>query len=581
MTDRLRSFARMLWAPWRWLAGPRPGVLVVSAAFVLGLFGACAYEFLHSQAGSRKDAEQSFAVQARITAELTASLFGSSAASSQAQAASQFGAAKPTAGKLAAWARRSNLGFLLLLDGRGRVLAVSPGTPASVRGRAAARPHDVQQALSGRPWLSNLVDAGPSGRELVEFALPFRTRYGPRVVLEGFDVKLLRSFLRAYLRAPGESRARLGYLVDTNDRVIAASDGARALSGPLVRTLAHKAQGRFHQGHERFVVTSAVAGSDWRVLLTEPTSVLYPALAGTQSWVLSAALAAFGVVALLMLALLRRMLADTARIKEANAELGELNATLEARVAERTAVAEQRAGELARSNSELEQFASVASHDLQEPLRKIRMYCGRLPTRLGDDLSDEAASDLGRIQSAAERMQRLIDDLLSFARVSSRQRELEPVELSALVREVAGDLEARIEELDARLDVGPLPVVLADRAQMGQVLQNLVSNALKFHREGVPPVVQIRAERSDSRCVITVADNGIGFEQKYAERIFSAFERLHGRSEYEGTGIGLSIARKIAWRHGGELTATGVPNGGATFTLTLPAADEHLQEEAA
>ena len=265
--------------------------------------------------------------------------------------------------------------------------------------------------------------------------------------------------------------------------------------------------------------------------------------------------------------------------------MAELNATLEERVAERTAEAEQRAQELVRSNRELEQFASVASHDLQEPLRKIRMYCERLPRRLGVPLVEEAASDLGRMTNAAERMQRLIDDLLSFARVGSRHRDFEPVALEGLVAEVVGDLEARIEELGARIDVGRLPMVSGDPAQLSQLLQNLLSNALKFHREGVAPIIEIRAEvvagaparfgaesAQAARCVLTVSDNGIGFDSKYAERVFSAFERLHSRADYEGTGIGLSIARKIAWRHGGELTASSRPGEGSTFTLTLPLA---------
>ena len=187
------------------------------------------------------------------------------------------------------------------------------------------------------------------------------------------------------------------------------------------------------------------------------------------------------------------------------------------------------------------------------------------------------------MHDAAERMQRLIDDLLSFARVSSRQHNFEPIDLSALARDVVGDLEARIRELDAQVEIGELPVVAADRVQMGRLLQNLLSNALKFHRDGVPPIVRISAETVEGeparfageaangrRCLVAVEDNGIGFDPKYAERIFSAFERLHSRSEYEGTGIGLSIARKIAWRHGGELTATSAPGQGSTFTLTLP-----------
>jgi light-regulated signal transduction histidine kinase (bacteriophytochrome) len=318
-------------------------------------------------------------------------------------------------------------------------------------------------------------------------------------------------------------------------------------------------------------------------VLTEPTSKLYPPLAGSQRWILYAVLVTFALLGVAGLALLRRTLIGTAHVSDANRKLAELNETLEQRVAERTAVADQRAEELARSNSELEQFASVASHDLQEPLRKIRMYCGRFQKRFGDGLAEEAASDLSRMASAAERMQRLIDDLLSFARVTSRKREFEPVDLGEVAREVVGDLEARIDELRAQVEIGALPTVSGDRAQLSQLFQNLVSNALKFHRQGVTPTVRVRSEivRAQSPrfagespagnlCLITVDDNGIGFDPKYADRIFSAFERLHSRADYEGTGIGLSIARKIAWRHRGELIATSSPGVGSTFTLTLP-----------
>jgi signal transduction histidine kinase len=182
--------------------------------------------------------------------------------------------------------------------------------------------------------------------------------------------------------------------------------------------------------------------------------------------------------------------------------------------------------------------------------------------------------------------------LLSFSRVASRGREYEPVDLGEITREVIADLEPRVVALDAILDVGSLPVVEADTTQMRQLLQNLLSNALKFHREGEPPVIRIRGDVvagreprfageavSVDRAVITVEDNGIGFDQKYAERIFAAFERLHGRSAYEGTGIGLSIARKIVWRHGGDISVESVPNAGSTFTVTLPLTHNGVEDE--
>jgi len=171
-------------------------------------------------------------------------------------------------------------------------------------------------------------------------------------------------------------------------------------------------------------------------------------------------------------------------------------------------------------------------------------------------------------------MQQLIDDVLSFARVSSRQRDFQAVDLNTVVAEVVSDLEGSIEAAGASINVGQLPVVAADHLQMRQLLQNLLSNAIKFQREGTRPEIRITADVVDARWRISVQDNGIGFDTKYAERIFSAFERLHGRAEFDGTGIGLSIARKIAWRHGGDLTATSTIGAGSTFTLTLPLPDE-------
>jgi PAS domain S-box-containing protein len=264
---------------------------------------------------------------------------------------------------------------------------------------------------------------------------------------------------------------------------------------------------------------------------------------------------------------------EAARLKsELVATVSRVNETLEATVAERTELAERRAHALVRSNAELEQFASVAAHDLQEPLRKIRMYCERVERRR-DEIPEEVQSDIARMEAASGRMQNLISDLLDLARINSRGRELVANDLVEVAREVVVDLEAHIADVGASIEIEHLPVVLGDRVQLRQILQNLISNALKFHREGVPPRVRMATETSEhGRCVVTVEDNGIGLDDKYAERIFGTFQRLHGRGEYDGTGIGLSIARKIAWRHDGDITATGVPGEGATFRLALPLA---------
>jgi len=187
-----------------------------------------------------------------------------------------------------------------------------------------------------------------------------------------------------------------------------------------------------------------------------------------------------------------------------------------------------------------------------------------------------------RMQKAASRMQTLINDLLSFSRVTTKARPFVPVDLAEVAREVLNDLEGRIEQVKGRVEVGALPTIDAEALQMRQLLQNLIGNALKFRRPEAPPVVKVAAEIVDSPspedgarvvkklCRLTVSDNGIGFDEKYLDRIFNVFQRLHSRNEYEGTGMGLAIARKIAVFHHGDITAKSRPGSGATFIVTLP-----------
>ncbi|HYI11605.1 MAG TPA: ATP-binding protein [Thermoanaerobaculia bacterium] len=230
---------------------------------------------------------------------------------------------------------------------------------------------------------------------------------------------------------------------------------------------------------------------------------------------------------------------------------------------------------LEHSNRELEDFAYVASHDLQEPLRKIQAFGDLLKTKHAEVLPAQGRDYVERMQSAAKRMQVLINDLLSFSRVTTKAQPFVSVDLNAVAHEVAKDLEVRTHESGGRIVIEPLPAIDADPIQMRQLLQNLTANALKFRREDVPPHVEIRGAVENGSCRLTVADNGIGFEEKYADRIFSMFERLHARTKYEGTGIGLAICRKIAERHGGEITAHSKPGEGTTFVVTLPVHHQH------
>lgn len=266
--------------------------------------------------------------------------------------------------------------------------------------------------------------------------------------------------------------------------------------------------------------------------------------------------------------------------REMTGKLVEMRRDLEDQIDERKRAQNrlnQQAVELKNSNAELEQFAYVASHDLQEPLRKIRAFGDRLQSKCGDTLDEQGRDYVTRMQSAAGRMQKLIESLLTFSRVSSNKQPLVPVDLNEVSQEVISDLETRIQESGGTVRILDLPTLDADPIQIHQLLQNLIGNGIKYRHEDTAPVIEVSAEitahggvAGGSSCRIQVRDNGIGFDPEFADQIFGIFQRLHGRGEYEGTGVGLAICRKIAERHGGTISAEGRPGEGATFTVVLP-----------
>ncbi|MAF09308.1 hybrid sensor histidine kinase/response regulator [Candidatus Poribacteria bacterium] len=225
--------------------------------------------------------------------------------------------------------------------------------------------------------------------------------------------------------------------------------------------------------------------------------------------------------------------------------------------------------QLTESNADLERFAFVASHDLQEPLRSVTRYVQMLDKRYSDALDEKGVGYIGRAVEGTKRMQALILSLLDYARVGSRGEMFTLTDVDAVVDGAASDLSARIDEVGAEVTRDALPRILADQGQLAQLLQNLIGNAIKFCGDDAP-TVHVSAEQQDDAWVFAVADNGIGIEPEYGEQIFEIFQRLHGRGSYDGTGIGLAICRKIVQRHGGRIWVDSQPGEGATFRFTIP-----------
>lgn len=287
---------------------------------------------------------------------------------------------------------------------------------------------------------------------------------------------------------------------------------------------------------------------------------------------------------------------DISQQKQAEQEIRQLNALLEQKVQERTELLSQtnrqllgeiKASrlmeiELKRSNQELAQFAYVASHDLQEPLRTIISYTQLLAKKYGDHLDEKAKQYMNYIVDGTSRMQQLINDLLAYSRVGTRGGEFEPTDLQKVLNKTLANLQGAIAEKQAMITYDPLPMINADTRQIGQLLQNLIGNALKFCEKATPKI-HITVEKSEENWLIAIKDNGIGIDPEYADRIFVIFQRLHSRQEYPGTGIGLAICKRIVERHGGRIWLESQAGEGATFYFTIPQtindfADNHLAE---
>ena len=307
-------------------------------------------------------------------------------------------------------------------------------------------------------------------------------------------------------------------------------------------------------------------------------------VARTQEAIASSSRAGMVIVIGNLLALLFLSLAGMVIFQEmgqrrrAEEEVRSLNVDLEQRVANRTAELAERAKDLARSNGELQQFAYVASHDLQEPLRMVASFTQLLAKRYSEKLDDDAREFINYAVDGAKRMQTLISDLLSYSRVGTQGKAFELVHCDAVLDRVLKSLQLAIEDTGAVITREPLPAVAGDSIQLTQLFQNLLTNAIKFHGKK-RPLVQISTENNGSMWKIAVRDNGIGISPEHADRIFVIFQRLHTKTEYPGTGIGLAICKKIVERHGGRIWVEASPEGGSTFFFTIPVAQNKQNQE--
>ena len=539
-------------------------LIVVVVLVLLGIGVALAV----LQAQHRQSLQDRFAMRAQLAASYVALELDQQARWLDAQAEARLAEGALDASGFAVAVRASPVRAGAILDAAGRERARVPedaGLCATLLDPAA--PHLVA-AADGRTGVSDRTVCPSAPEPVIALALPIGEHGRPQALHYVAALPVDSLGLQAYLDEAVELYGGDGYVVDGQGAVLAATGDAPASLGAdhdpglaTLATLAPDLDAAVAEAPAGAVERDGVAaryqavtvpGGPWQLVLVASRERL---LAPAAGWSVAGPWVAYGLLVLVSgasLGLLRDALRSRGRVAAAHAALTEANA------------------ELARSNRDLEQFAYAASHDLQEPLRKVASYTELLARRYQGRLDDDADEFMAYAVDGARRMQRLIQDLLTYSRVR-QATERTAVDLASVTKAALDALGPALEERGATVTVGALPAVRGDPAALTRLLQNLVGNAIKFV-EGRAPTVAIDAEAADGVVRLTVRDNGIGIAPEHLERIFDLFERLGAREAYPGTGLGLSICRRIVEAHGGRIWATSTVGEGTTVHVELPAA---------
>jgi signal transduction histidine kinase len=554
----------------------RTPILIGLGVILLAVLGAFAYLLIDSQAKVQKESQKRFHSRAVISAALTESIFSSAGEQGRQSAARMYGGRTVSKAVLAKRVKESKQKYLLVVDGKGKLLAASPGTPSAALADVQRKPIQVTQALKGQAYLSDVISR-PNQPDTIEWALPFKTHNGLRVIVSAGRARPFTKFLAAYLDRARESATMDAYVVQSDGKVIAsAGTGTKEptqLGDGLAEALRHGTQGTYgHNAAESYFASTPVAGSGWRVVLSEPTSALYPIFAKGRTWFLWTILIAFAVVGVVSLVLLRRLFGSSEELNDANVSLRQRQDDLAA--ANRVLEQQTRlAQEASRAKSD---FLANMSHELRTPLTAIIGYSELMADDVSGVTEAERAKFLGVVVANARHLEELIDGILDLSKVEAGKMEFHPelVDVRELIDDVVTALHVPVEKKQIELVTevaDEVRSVVTDPVRLKQVAANYLSNALKFTPERGRIQVHVTPDAGDS-FKIGVADNGIGIAPEDQKKLFRDFQQVDqtAQKEHQGTGLGLSLVKRIVEIQGGQVGVRSELGKGSEFYAVMP-----------